>query len=380
MKFVINRDVFSDAVSFAVKLLPQRPTMPILSGVRIESTADGVIFSSFDFESSARTAVKADVEGEGVVLVSGRLLSDIAAKLPHREVRVEDDGTKVLVRCGNAQFSLAKMPLEEYPTVPTVEGRTGVVEGKAFSEAIGQVAISASREDVTPVITGVQLEASDHTLTLIATDRYRVSVRSIPWDAGDVTEALTSLVPARTLVEVGRTFGGADRIEITMSEAGERQQIAFSTADRTVTSLLIKGNYPPVRRLFPEQVDHHAVVNTAELVDATRRVQLVLDAEAAIRYTFSEGQVQLEAIGSEQAQASETIDAVLEGDDIVLSIKPQLLIDGIQATHSEFVRVSFTHSENTNKPGPMLIRGQTSRDDAEASDFKYLLQPNLLLR
>ena len=71
---------------------------------------------------------------------------------------------------------------------------------------------------------------------------------------------------------------------------------------------------------------------------------------------------------------------MLEGNEIVLSIKPQLLIDGIQATHSEFVRVSFTHSENTNKPGPMLIRGQTSRDDAEATDFKYLLQPNLLLR
>ena len=380
MKFVINRDVFSDAVSFAVKLLPQRPTMPILSGVRIESTADGVVLSSFDFESSARAQVQADVEAEGVVLVSGRLLSDIAAKLPQREVRVEDDGQKVRIRCGNASFQLAKMPLEEYPTVPTVEGRTGVVEGRAFAEAVGQVAIAASREDVTPVITGVQLEAAETSLTLIATDRYRVSVRSIPWDANGATETITSLVPARTLVEVGRTFGSADRIEITMSEAGERQQIAFSTADRTVTSLLIKGNYPPVRRLFPESVEHHAVVSASDLVDATRRVQLVLDAEAAIRYTFTEGQVQLEAIGSEQAQATETIDCVLEGDDIVLSIKPQLLIDGVNATHAEFVRVSFTRSESSNKPGPMLIRGQTSRDDAEATDFKYLLQPNLLLR
>lgn len=380
MKFVINRDVFSDAVSFAVKLLPQRPAMPILGGVRIEATADGVVLSSFDFESSARTQVAADVETEGVVLVSGRLLSDIASKLPQREVRIEDDGQKVTIRCGSANFSLARMPLEEYPTVPTVQGRTGVVEGKAFSEAIGQVAISASREDVTPVITGVQLEAADTTLTLIATDRYRVSVRSVQWDAGTETDPVTSLVPARTLVEVGRTFGSADRIEITLSEPGDRQQIAFSTADRTVTSLLIKGNYPPVRRLFPEAVDHHAVVSTSELVDATRRVQLVLDAEAAIRYTFSEGQVQLEAIGSEQAQASETIDCVLDGDDIVLSIKPQLLIDGINATHSEFVRIAFTRSESSNKPGPMLIRGQTSRDDAEATDFKYLLQPNLLLR
>ena len=121
MKFVINRDVFSDAVSFAVKLLPQRPTMPILSGVRIEATADGVVFSSFDFESSARTTVQAAVDAEGVVLVSGKMMSDIAAKLPQREVRIEDDGQKVSIRCGNSNFSLAKMPLEEYPTVPTVE-------------------------------------------------------------------------------------------------------------------------------------------------------------------------------------------------------------------------------------------------------------------
>ena len=181
MKFVINRDVFSDAVSFAVKLLPQRPTMPILSGVRIEATADGVIFSSFDFESSARTSVQAAVDAEGVVLVSGKMMSDIASKLPQREVRIEDDGQKVSIRCGNSNFSLAKMPLEEYPTVPTVEGRTGVVEGKAFAEAISQVAISASREDVTPVITGVQLEVRENNLSLVATDRYGLSVVVIVW-------------------------------------------------------------------------------------------------------------------------------------------------------------------------------------------------------
>ena len=205
-------------------------------------------------------------------------------------------------------------------------------------------------------------------------------MRSIPWDAGSDTEALTALVPARTISEVGRTFGSAAQISVTMSEPGERQQIAFSAGDKTVTSLLIKGNYPPVRRLFPTETPHHAVLNTAELVEATRRVQLVLEREAALRCTFEDGQVTLEAIGSEQAQAQESVDAVLSGEDIVLSIKPQFLLDGLGATHSEFVRVAFTRSEQTNKPGPMLITGQTSRDDAEATSFQYLLQPNLLLR
>lgn len=380
MKFVIHRDVFAEAVSFAVKLLPQRSTLPILTGVLIDASEGKVTLSTFDYEVSATTSVDADVEIEGTVLVSGRLLSDIAGRLPQREIVVEDDESTVRITCGTARFSLLKMPREEYPTLPKVAGRTGVVPGSVFAEAVSQVAVAASREDVTPVITGVQIEAADTTLTLIATDRYRVSVRSVPWDAGGDTETLTALVPARTISEVGRTFGSAETIEITMSEPGERQQIAFTAGDRTVTSLLIKGNYPPVRRLFPTETTHHAVLNTAELIEATRRVQLVLEREAALRFTFEQDQVTLEAIGSEQAQAQESVDCVLAGESIVLSIKPQFLLDGLGAAHNEFVRVAFTTSEATNKPGPMLITGQSSRDEATESDVKYLLQPNLLLR
>ena len=43
MRFTVNRDVFSEAVSFAAKLLPQRPTQPLLSGALIEAI-DGEIF------------------------------------------------------------------------------------------------------------------------------------------------------------------------------------------------------------------------------------------------------------------------------------------------------------------------------------------------
>ena len=124
----------------------------------------------------------------------------------------------------------------------------------------------------------------------------------------------------------------------------------------------------------------YAVMNTADLVEATRRVQLVLEREAALRFTFTSDGLTLEAIGSEQAQASESIDAILSGGDTVVSLKPQFLLDGLGAVHSEFVRISFTKTENPNKPGPVLITSQTSREQSGADSYKYLLQPNLLLR
>ena len=381
VKFQVNRDVFSEAVSFAVKLLPQRTTLPILSGVLIEATDDGLTLSSFDYEVSAQTQISAEIEEPGTVLVSGRLLAEIASRLPSAPVKFTTEEGKISVVCGSAKFTLLSMPVEEYPTLPQVSSTSGTLSAELFADAIAQVAVAASRDDVTPVITGVQLEVSQSSLSLVATDRYRVAVREIEWDAADGTaDTVNALVPARTLSEIGKTFGHGGTVSISITNTDERELIAFSAEKKTVTSLLIKGNFPPVKRLFPESVDNYAVINTTELIEAVRRVSLVLEREAALRFTFSIDGLTLEAIGSEQAQASETIDAFLTGSDTVVSLKPAFLLDGLSSVHSEFVRVSFTKTENPNKPGPVLITSQSSKDQPGADNYKYLLQPNLLLR
>lgn len=383
VRFQANRDVFSEAVSFAVKLLPQRTTLPILSGVLIEATAEGLTLSSFDYEVSAQTQIAADVEETGTVLVSGRLLADISSRLPNAPVRVATEESRVTVACGSANFTLLQMPVEEYPSIPEIDASTGLVPADAFSAAISQVAVAASRDDVTPVITGVQLEVTENTIGLVATDRYRVAVREIDWDNGDnptPTEPLTALVPARTLQEVGKTFGHSGTVSIAITNRDERELIAFTADKKTVTSLLIKGNFPPVKRLFPQNVENYAVMSTSDLIEATRRVSLVLEREAALRFTFTQDGLNLEAIGSEQAQASEAIDAIVTGGDMVVSLKPQFLLDGLAAVHSEFVRIAFTKTDNPNKPGPVLITAQTSREQPGNDSYRYLLQPNLLLR
>ncbi len=382
MKFQVNRDVFSEAVSFAVKLLPQRTTQPILSGVLLEADGASLTLSSFDYEVSSRTEITADVDDPGTALVSGRLLADIASRLPNAPVVFETVDGKIQVSCGSARFTLLSMPVEEYPTLPQVEEQTGVLPAEEFSAAVAQVAVAASRDDVTPVITGVQLEVGENNLSLVATDRYRVAVREIDWDSGTSSAAgTTALVPARTLSEIGKTFAHSGTIGVSIVRSDDRELIAFRADKKTVTSLLIKGNFPPVKRLFPETVENYAVLNTAELVEATRRVSLVLEREAALRFSFSSTEgLTLEAAGSEQAQASETIDAHLVGDDTVVSLKPSFLLDGLGAVHSEFVRISFTKTENPNKPGPVLVTSQSSREAPGSDNYKYLLQPNLLLR
>lgn len=380
MKFHVNRDVFSEAVSFVVKLLPQRNPQPILAGVLIEATEDGTLaLSAFDYEASARTTIEATIDEPGTILVHGRLLSDIASRLPNAPIQMttEDDGN-IALTCGSARFALASMPVEEYPAIPEVTGESGLVPADDFATAIAQVAFAASRDDVTPVLTGVQLEVTGQQLSLVATDRYRVALRDIDWDGGQ--QEAHALVPARTLQEVGKTFSHGGNISIAFSGSGDREIIAFTAGNKTVTSLLIKGNFPPVRRLFPEQTDHYAVVSTADLTEAVRRVALVLDRSAPLRFTFSTSSVTMDASGGEQARASESVDAHLQGEDVTLGLNPQYLLESLAAVRSEFVRITFTSSDNANKLSPVLITSQTSVDQAGNDSFKYLLQPNLLLR
>ena len=380
MKLQINRDVLSEAVSFAVKLLPQRTTLPILSGVVLRAVEGKLRISSFDYEVSSSTEIPADVEDLGEVLVLGKMLADIASRLPGDAVTLAtDEDGRLVVTSGSARFELSTMPIDEYPALPEVPAWQGSVSSEEFSTAIGQVSVAASRDDVTPVITGIQVEVSPTELTFLATDRYRVALRSIAWQGPDAVET-TALVPARTLTEIAKTFAHAQSINLAVVKDDAREMIAFGANDRLVTSLLIKGNYPPVRRLFPTQTDNFAVVSTADLIEAVRRVALVLDRESPLRFTFNLDGVTLEATGNEQAQARETVEAFLTGDEVVISMKPQFLVDGLTATHNEFSKLSFTKTDNPHKPGPVLITGQTSKNGEDPGDYRYLLQPNLLLR
>jgi DNA polymerase-3 subunit beta len=126
--------------------LPQRTTLPILGGILIEADANALRLSVFDYEVSAQAEIVAKVETSGRVLVSGRLLSEIASKLPNAPVEFATDGSKVVVSCGSTKFSLLTMPVEEYPTLPEIPAISGTITGEAYQNAVHQVAVAASKE------------------------------------------------------------------------------------------------------------------------------------------------------------------------------------------------------------------------------------------
>jgi len=371
MKFRVERDVLAEAVTWTARSLPTRPPVPVLAGVRLEADTSGVVqLSSFDYEVSARSEITADVSEPGTVLVSGRLLAEIARALPAKPVDVVLDGTRVLVTCGASRFTLLTMPVEEYPALPAMPGQVGSVRGDEFTSAVAQVTVAASRDDTLPLLTGVRMEIEGDLITLLATDRYRLALRTLPWTPATPGLSSVALVRARTLSDAAKSLGGADQVTVALATGTGVDLIGFEAGGRHTTSLLVDGDYPPVRRLFPEESPIHAVVPTAQLIEAAKRVALVAERNTPIRLAFSDGQVVLDAGQGDDAQASEALEASLTGEDITVAFNPQYLLDGLGALSHPFVRMAFTHP---NKP--VEFTGQGSLEGEDDRSYRYLLVP-----
>jgi DNA polymerase III subunit beta len=383
VKFRVERDVLADAVAWTARALPLRPSAPVLAGLLIEAGsvdgADGLQLSTFDYETSARATLNADVSAEGRALVSGRLLADICRSLPNKPVEMAVDGSKVTLTCGSARFSLQTMPVEDYPTLPTMPESRGRVKSELFAHAVGQAVTAAGRDDMLPVLTGVRIELDGTAISMLATDRFRLSQRELEWEPGAPDLSAAALVPAKVLADTAKSLTGGSEISIALSSSGVGEGIigfegSAGGGVRRTTTRLLDGEFPKVRSLFPSEHLTVARVDRAVLIDAVKRVSLVAERNTAVQMSFTDGVLTLDAGSGEEAMASESIEATITGDDLTTGFNPQFLLDGLTALESPFVDLSFTTASK-----PVVLSGVDSRDGEPDTDFRYLLMPRRLL-
>jgi DNA polymerase-3 subunit beta len=376
VKFRVERDVLADAVAWAARSLPVRPSVPVLAGLLIEAAGDGLQLSTFDYETSARATLSADVSEEGKALVSGRLLSDICRSLPAKPVEMSIDGTRVQLTCGSARFSLQTRPVEEYPTLPPMPTASGTVQSDLFANAVSQAVTAAGRDDMLPVLTGVRIEIDGSSISLLATDRFRLSQRELSWDPATPDETLAALVPAKVLAETAKSLTAGSQVTIALAASGAGEGIigfegAAPGGVRRTTTRLLDGEFPKVRSLFPSEHQTVAKVDKAALIESVKRVSLVAERNTAVQLAFSDGVLTLDAGSGDEAQASESIEATIDGADITTGFNPQFLLDGLSAIEESEVELAFTQASK-----PVVLSGVS--DDGDTG-FRYLLMPRRLL-
>jgi DNA polymerase-3 subunit beta len=367
VKFRVERDDFAEAVAWTARSLPARPAVPVLSGLRLEVVGHSLTLSGFDYEVSAQATLDVQAEEAGTVVVLGRLLSEITRSLPVAPVQLETDGNRAVLTCGTARFTLPTMTVEDYPTLPEMPPAAGAIASDAFAAAVSQVYVAAGRDDTLPVLTGIRVEIEGDTLTLAATDRYRLAVRELKWRPEGDAQSATALIPARTINEAAKTLAttGAE-VAVALGNDSQGTGLAgFSGGTRRTTTRLLDGEFPKYRSLIPAEFSSVAQVNTTALVDAVKRVSLVAARNTPIRLSFDADRVVLDAGAGDDAQASESIETAYDGEPMTIAFNPGYLLDGLTAVGSDSAVLSF------NGPvKPSVITGKETE-----AEYLYLLMP-----
>jgi len=380
VKIRLERDILAEAVQWAARSLPMRPSVPILAGLLVRADADGVTFSSFDYETSAQITVPATVTDEGAALISGRLLADISRSLPAKPVDLTSDDTRMEIVCGSARFTLQTLPVADYPSLPSMPEATGTVPSDVFAQAVSQVVVAAGRDELLPVFTGVRVEIEGDTISLLATDRYRMALKELSWNPGSTQISATALVPAKVLNETSRSMTAGDDVTLSLANGGGSGDgiIGFeghgAAGARQTTTRLLDGEFPKVRHIMNTAAVLNVRVNTAEAVAAAKRVALVAERNTSLRMLIGDGVVTLEAATGDQAQASESIQATVDqpgGGELAVTaagFNPGYLLDALGAFDTPYVNFAFTAPSK-----PCQLTGVPELDGEIRTDYRHVI-------
>lgn len=372
MKIEVDSSAFADAVAWATRIIPSKTATPILAGIKLEA-ADGLLsLSTFDYEKSARNQIEADIEEPGTIVVLGKLLADIAKALPQGRISLSTNNSRVNVSGSKSKFSLQLMPEGDYPALPEIPQDLGQVDADTFSRAIAKSTVAVAREENRMVLKGVRVNFEGDKVTMTSTDRFRLARTTFSWTPANPEISTSTLVDGQLLKDVARSIDTTSNVVLGF-DPEKPTLMSFVNAGRSSTAQLIDGEFPAVDRLFADEYPIHAVINRADLISAISRVALVTNmpgSNPSIRMVFSHNEVQLSAGAADESQASETLEAHLDGEEITVAFNPSYLRDGLNAIDEPYVRMKMVNAARA-----VEFNGQQEADGEESLDYRYLLVP-----
>jgi DNA polymerase III subunit beta len=360
LRMTVTRDELAAKLAVVSRGVSTRTAVLVLGGIQLRAEAGRLHLAATDMEVSLRASAEAQVTEEGVAVVPGRLLLDIARSLPEGEVTIEHrpEEAVVVVAAGSATYRLHTYSTEDFPRLPEVDETTlHAVDRDALVETIGRVSRSASRDESRPVLTGILVRFEPGKLVMAATDSYRLAVKETPV-AGTLPE-LEAIIPARALQELARIAGGTDEIQLGMQE----NHVVFGADGTWLTTRRIDGQFPNYRQLLPEQFEHEVALPREEALEVVRRVSLMAQRNSPIRLRFAEGELAVSAITQDVGEARESLPVPYTADPLEIGFNAEFLRDGLESVDSDAITFKLISPLR-----PAVLEG-------EGDDYVYLIMP-----
>lgn len=361
MKFTIQRDKLIESVQDVMKAVSSRTTIPILTGIKMVATEDGVTLTGSDSDVSIESFIPneedskeiVEIEQTGSVVLPARFFSEIVKKLPKETIEIEVGNNHLTtIRSGKAEFNLNGLDAEEYPHLPQIsEENVFKMPTDLLKTMIRQTVFAVSTSETRPILTGVNWKLENNELICIATDSHRLALRKAKIQS-EVQDIYSVVIPGKSLTELSKILDDTnDLIDITMTE----NQILFKAKNLLFFSRLLEGNYPDTTRLIPTESKTEIVVNTKEFLEAIDRASL-LAREARNNVvklsTLNDNMIEISSNSPEIGKVIEEIQTdETTGEELKISFSAKYVMDALKALEGTEIKVTFTGAMR-----PFLIR------------------------
>ncbi|KGP73226.1 DNA polymerase III subunit beta [Pontibacillus yanchengensis] len=363
MKFTIQRDQLMESIQDVMKAISSRTTIPILTGMKVEATEQGVKLTGSDSDISIESFIPKEEDGivyveniqPGSIVLQAKYFPDIVRKLPQQTVELEvDDHLNVGIRSGSAEFNLNGQDAEEYPHLPQLQTEQSFeVPIDLLKDLIRQTVFAVSTSETRPILTGVNMMVENSELYFIATDSHRLASRKIPMQEQLQNLSFNNIVvPGKSLTELNKILDDSqETIEISVTE----NQILFRTQHLYFLSRLLDGNYPETSRLIPDQSKTIMHIDTKELLQSIDRAALLAkeNRNSVVKLTTkADNHIEITSNSPEVGKVVEEVEAEsLEGEELKISFSAKYMMDALKVIDTEKVNIQFTGAMR-----PFLIR------------------------
>ncbi|WP_059171609.1 DNA polymerase III subunit beta [Bacillus sp. FJAT-27445] len=352
MKFSIQRDYLVQSVNDVMKAVTSRTTIPILTGIKIVASTEGVTLTGSDSDISIESFIPKEENGDeiveikqtGAIVLQAKFFSEIVKKLPTDTVEIEvQNHLQTVIRSGKSEFNLNGLDAEEYPHLPQVEENSKFrIPADLLKAMIRQTVFAVSVSETRPILTGVNWKAENNELICIATDSHRLALRKAKVETEN-NESYNVVIPGKSLNELSKIIADtSEPIDIVITD----NQVLFKAKNLLFFSRLLEGNYPDTSRLIPQESKTDVVVHTKDFLHAIDRASLLAKEgrNNVVKFsTLGDGIVEVSSNTPEIGKVVEEIQSqAVEGEELKISFSAKYMMDALKALEGTDIKVSFT--------------------------------------
>lgn len=357
MKFRINAEIFASYINLVSRVVSAKANLPILSNILLDVEKDKVRFTGTDLEVQISAFTPLSAQDEGRTSINAKLFSQYINTIPKEEsIEVELDKTllKVTSQAGSASFSTKEA--DEFPMFEESDLEVLFeIPKDTFATMIEKTIFACAKEDIRPILTGVNIEAEGNYVTLVALDTFRLSKISVPVK-NQILEKKQVVISSFALENVNRIINDSfitstaekDDVVFKMSKAGNFVVIQYG--DVSIFARLIEGEFPEYKQAIPAAHQSEITIDKAKLIESLKRVGVFAQAAVSqkVIMNFDENKLTMEAVVPEIGNVKEELPAKIDGTPIKIAFQLKFLMDIV--SHIEDDKIIF-RAINKNAAG-----------------------------